>query len=322
MLDEQAEQGRGAAAATGVAGSPVVQYVVGIPAITKLLALVVLLQSLLWAVAPFSPAVYTINPATSFWPFVYTTLTASFLERSVIGVALGLLGLVYIGRQLESTWGSLELLRFVGVVTVTAGTGALVLTSLLGLAAYFCTAASTNAEDVLPLLPLWQRLLWHAQVSGLGGLLCGYMVALKQRVDAVAAQAAANSLVLVGGPGAGMVRYLPLIYIGLSALPCALSAGVSSPADETATVADVEPSCVAQVLFAFCGFAGAWVYLRFFQITLVKRGGFESATVRGDASDALAFHTFFPPVMQGPIKVVEKQLSRLGRGAGALPVTL
>lgn len=56
-------------------------------------------------------------------------------------------------------------------------------------------------------------------------------------------------------------------------------------------------------LFGFFGLVSGWIYLRFFQR--------KACGIVGDASSVFAFHTFFPEVLQGPIKACEDFVCKL-----------
>ncbi|XP_021832785.1 rhomboid-like protein 19 [Prunus avium] len=94
-------------------------------------------------------------------PFVWNLLTAGYIEQSVYGVVVSILGLLFIGKLLEPVWGSREFLKFIFVVNFLTS----ICTFITAIALYYITMN----ENYL-YLPL----------SGFHGVLSGFLVGIKQ----------------------------------------------------------------------------------------------------------------------------------------------
>ncbi|KAG6402290.1 hypothetical protein SASPL_139168 [Salvia splendens] len=94
-------------------------------------------------------------------PFAWNLVTAGYVEQSIPGVFISIIGLLFIGKLLEPIWGSREFLKFIFVVNF--------LTSVC----VFVTAISlyyiTTQESYL-----------YFPISGFQGVLSGFLVGIKQ----------------------------------------------------------------------------------------------------------------------------------------------
>ncbi|XP_073281624.1 rhomboid-like protein 19, partial [Primulina huaijiensis] len=94
-------------------------------------------------------------------PFAWNLITAGYIERSIYGVVISTIGLLFIGKLLEPIWGSREFLKFIFAVNF--------LTSVC----VFITAISlyyiTREESYL-----------YIPISGFQGVLSGFLVGIKQ----------------------------------------------------------------------------------------------------------------------------------------------
>ncbi|KAL6980380.1 Rhomboid-like protein 19 [Sarracenia purpurea var. burkii] len=96
-------------------------------------------------------------------PFAWNLITAGYIERSVHGVIISTIGLLFIGKLLEPIWGSREFLKFIFLVNF--------LTSLC----VFITAISlyyVSSQENYLYMPL----------SGFHGVLSGFLVGIKQSI--------------------------------------------------------------------------------------------------------------------------------------------
>ncbi|PKA47660.1 hypothetical protein AXF42_Ash014437 [Apostasia shenzhenica] len=94
-------------------------------------------------------------------PFAWNLLTAGYTEQTLPGVAIGVVGLLFLGRSLEPLWGSREFFKFIVVV------------NFLISICVFVTAISlyyiTTQESYL-----------YTPLSGFHGVLAGFLVGIKQ----------------------------------------------------------------------------------------------------------------------------------------------
>ena len=94
---------------------------------------------------------------------------------------------------------------------------------------------------------------------------------------------------------------------------------------------------LVQFTLAMTGFYFGWVYLRFFDssrttststgisisnsnpLSSLSSSSQPQTLLRGDRSDAFAFDTFFPPVLEPYIKTLARVLTRIGTATGIIP---
>nr|KAJ3422147.1 hypothetical protein HK105_000966 [Polyrhizophydium stewartii] len=94
----------------------------------------------------------------------WTLLTAGFVETRLVFFLINISALLFMGRYFENIWGSREFAKYAVIVTVSTYTA----TTLMLYVGYAAT--------------LDLSFLFGTQANGLGGLLCGLVVAFKQAV--------------------------------------------------------------------------------------------------------------------------------------------
>ncbi|CAG8493339.1 2200_t:CDS:2, partial [Cetraspora pellucida] len=95
-----------------------------------------------------------------FWTF----FTAGFLETDPISLTGSVIAMVACGKYLERAWGSKDFLKFIGIILI----GVTLATFLTYLLEYTITGD--------------EYYLLEVQANGMVGVICGFLVALKQLV--------------------------------------------------------------------------------------------------------------------------------------------
>ncbi|CAH9068237.1 unnamed protein product [Cuscuta epithymum] len=94
-------------------------------------------------------------------PFAWNLVTAGYIEQSLYGVIVSIIGLLFMGKLLEPIWGSKEFMKFIFIV------------NFLTAVCVFITAISlyyiTRLESYL-----------YLPISGFQGVLYGFLVGIKQ----------------------------------------------------------------------------------------------------------------------------------------------
>eukprot|EP00727_Mastigamoeba_balamuthi_P012237 m51a1_g7636 putative transmembrane protein (350) ;mRNA; f:334881-336075 len=177
------------------------QAVTGIPLGTKIISALVVVFAVLSFVVPTPEKFFAINPALTLPPSmrIWTIFTSSFFERSVITSVLDVVVTVVAGKYLETSWGTVELVRFVLTVATFSGLGALTLSTLAAVALRGSTVAR------------------RADICGYSGLLTAYLVAVKQLAPDME-----HRLLLLGALRA---RHLPLLCVAVCAALSLVSRG-------------------------------------------------------------------------------------------------
>ncbi|TPX39505.1 hypothetical protein SeMB42_g06345 [Synchytrium endobioticum] len=182
--------------------------------------------------------------------YMWTFVTAGFLETSLLPLLIDGFGFVMMARYMEHAWGLREFVMFVGIVNVSAYFGA------------FVMALIEYAGSLDP------TYFYETQVCGLGGILCGFVVAYKQMVP--------EHTVTLFKFFSIRVKQLPsLVIIGHLILVLFRLEGN------------------LQFWVALYGSLSAWVYIRFYK---VQDG------IRGDRSETFSIASFFPEVLHPIIK--------------------
>ncbi|KAG4203643.1 hypothetical protein ERO13_A05G412900v2 [Gossypium hirsutum] len=96
-------------------------------------------------------------------PFGWNLITAGYIEQSLHGVVVSVIGLLFMGKLLEPIWGSKEFLKFIFIVNFL--TSVCVFTTSIAL--YYIT----REENYL-----------YMPLSGFHGVLAGFLVGIKQIV--------------------------------------------------------------------------------------------------------------------------------------------
>lgn len=132
----------------------------GFTKLCKGLAVVLVGSHIVVQILPSAVSYLALIPAKTI-PFAWNLITAGYVEQSIPGLAISIIGLLFIGKLLEPIWGSREFLKFIFVVNF--------LTSVF----VFITAISlyyvTTQENYL-----------YMPISGFQGVLSGFLVGIKQ----------------------------------------------------------------------------------------------------------------------------------------------
>ncbi|KAH9556607.1 hypothetical protein CY35_07G038400 [Sphagnum magellanicum] len=132
----------------------------GFTRLSKGLAVLLAIGFLLTSILPSTVEYLALIPGRSI-PFVWTVLTAGYLERSIFSLIVSIAALLIVGRLLEPFWGSKEFLKFIFFVNFFASANTFVLAVFL----YYVS----RRGDFL-----------YVSVSGFHGVLAGFLVAVKQ----------------------------------------------------------------------------------------------------------------------------------------------
>ncbi|CAN6471346.1 unnamed protein product [Victoria cruziana] len=94
-------------------------------------------------------------------PFAWNLVTAGYVEQSIVGLIISIVGLLFVGKLLEPIWGPREFLKFILVVNI--------LTSICLFITMIALYYTTTQESFL-----------YHPVSGFQGILSGFLVGVKQ----------------------------------------------------------------------------------------------------------------------------------------------
>ncbi|KAL9227957.1 hypothetical protein vseg_003587 [Gypsophila vaccaria] len=122
-------------------------------------------------------------------PFAWNLVTAGYIEQTIYGVVVSILGLLFIGKQLEPIWGSKEFLKFIFVVNFLTS----VFVFITAIALYYATRL---------------ELYLYMPMSGFQGVLAGFLVGIKQIVP--------NQELSLFGVARLKAKWLPSIMIVIS----------------------------------------------------------------------------------------------------------
>ncbi|KAJ4720817.1 rhomboid-like protein 19 [Melia azedarach] len=134
----------------------------GFTKLCKGLAVVLVGGHILVQVLPSAVDFLALIPARTI-PFAWNLITAGYVEQTVHGVLVSVLGLLFMGKLLEPVWGSKEFLKFIFVVNFLTS----VCVFITAIALYYIT----RQENYL-----------YMPVSGFQGILAGFLVGIKQIV--------------------------------------------------------------------------------------------------------------------------------------------
>ncbi|KAL3520689.1 hypothetical protein ACH5RR_018838 [Cinchona calisaya] len=132
----------------------------GFTRLCKGLAVVLIGGHIVVQLIPPAASYLALIPAKTI-PFAWNLITAGYIEQSVYGVVISILGLLFLGKLLEPIWGSREFLKFIFVVNF--------LTSVC----VFITAVSLYYITM-------QETYLYMPISGFRGVLSGFLVGIKQ----------------------------------------------------------------------------------------------------------------------------------------------
>ncbi|AQL06458.1 Rhomboid-like protein 19-like [Zea mays] len=136
------------------------RFFTGFTRLCKGLAVVLLLAHILVHLFPSAATYLTLIPARTI-PFAWNLVTAGYIEQTIPGVIVSIVGLLLFGKVLEPLWGAKELLKFIFIVNLSIS--ACVFVTMIVL--YYIT----QEESYL-----------YTPVSGFYGVLSGLLVGIKQ----------------------------------------------------------------------------------------------------------------------------------------------
>ncbi|KAI4870643.1 DUF1751-domain-containing protein [Hypoxylon rubiginosum] len=246
---------------------------INIPPVTRIILVVLLLQSVLSAAVRYrqwsahSEIVVewlTLIPQLSvFYP--WTFLTATLVENNIFTLAIAGLTLYHGGKYLERAWSSREFAKFLLVASLIPNT----LTFLV----------------LVTLFTITRNEAWTlTTVAGTIPLQISFLVAFSQLVPA-------HTVTIFRGLVSLRVPRFPLLYICL------------------VTVLSLTPLLTsASLLLAIFGLLASWTYLRFYKTVFPDLDSSQSASLRGDASETFAFAEFFPGPLKPFVAVITDQI--------------
>ena len=129
---------------------------------TKAIATVLVASYLLFLVMPWTSTSLALLPEKTV-PCVWNVLTSVFYAMNLVGAAIDVLGVLYLGRTLEPIWGAGELMHFVLVVQTSVGIASFV-------SMYVAYVLSSD------------QFYLFAKFSGFHGVLAGLLVAVRQQL--------------------------------------------------------------------------------------------------------------------------------------------
>lgn len=198
---------------------------------TKAIATVLVASYLLFLVMPWTSTYLALMPEKTV-PCVWNVLTSGFYEMNLVGAAIDVLGVLYLGRTLEPIWGAGELMHFVLLVQTSVGIASFV-------SMYVAYVLSSD------------QFYLFAKFSGFHGVLAGLLVAVRQQLPDERVPVPAQIARLA--PDAQLRnRHLPGLYCAGVLAFCVLSGA--------------KHHHVGLFLFSLYGAYAAWAYLRWFQL--------------------------------------------------------
>ncbi|WVZ57005.1 hypothetical protein U9M48_007453 [Paspalum notatum var. saurae] len=138
------------------------RFSTGFTRLCKGLAVVLFLAHVLVQLFPSAATYLTLIPARTI-PFAWNLVTAGYIEQTIPGAIVSILGLLLFGKVLEPLWGAKELLKFIFIVNLSTSACVFVTTIML----YYIT----QEESYL-----------YTPLSGFYGVLSGLLVGIKQNL--------------------------------------------------------------------------------------------------------------------------------------------
>ncbi|CAG8580378.1 801_t:CDS:2, partial [Dentiscutata erythropus] len=218
-----------------------------------------------WTENPFATNVlpnFALVPGHAIQNF-WTFFTAGFLETNPASLIGSIIAMVACGKYLERAWGSKDFLKFVGIILI----GVTLSTYFTYLLEYVITGDEHYLYEYKFILDLHYR--FEVEANGMIGVICGFLVALKQLVP--------EHLVRI--PLSIRIKHFPGIFVIWSFAYFLIFDAQS------------------QFLFVIYGWLISWTYIRFFKM---------QDGLRGDRSETFSMASFFPEFIQPPIKIISK----------------
>ncbi|XP_062211330.1 rhomboid-like protein 19 [Phragmites australis] len=136
------------------------RFFTGFTKLCKGLAVVLFLGHILVQLFPLATSYLALIPARTI-PFAWNLVTAGYIEQTIPGVIVSILGLLLFGKSLEPLWGAKELLKFIFIVNLSTS----VCVFVTAIVFYYIT----QEESYL-----------YTPLSGFYGVLSGLLVGIKQ----------------------------------------------------------------------------------------------------------------------------------------------
>ncbi|XP_078171580.1 rhomboid protein-like protein [Carex rostrata] len=135
-------------------------FLTGYTRLCKGLAVILVIGFAFVQIFPSAVAYLALIPSRTI-PFAWNLFTAGYIEQTIPGVIISIIGLLVSGKLLEPLWGSKEFLKFIIVVNL--------LTSVCIFATAIFLYYFTTQENYL-----------YTPLSGFHGVLSGFLVGVKQ----------------------------------------------------------------------------------------------------------------------------------------------
>ncbi|KAH6832718.1 rhomboid protein-like protein [Perilla frutescens var. hirtella] len=132
----------------------------GYTKLCKGLAVVLVGSHIVVQILPSVVSYLALIPAKTI-PFAWNLVTAGYVEQSIPGLVVSIIGLLFIGKLLEPIWGSREFLKFIFVVNFLTS----VCVFVTAISLYYITTQETYL---------------YMPISGFQGVLSGFLVGIKQ----------------------------------------------------------------------------------------------------------------------------------------------
>lgn len=200
---------------------------------TKALSTLLCVGYIVYFTNPWTANIFALVPERTL-PCVWNVMTSGYYEMSLFGAVIDVLGLMYLGRQVEPIWGAPEFVHYIIVVNAACG---------------ICTFITMY---VLYIITRSQFYLF-AKFSGFHGILAALMIALRQLLP--------DEHVPLPGP-LGALRLRNKHLFGTYIIGCAFLCILSG----------AEHHHIGLYLFVIYGSYTGWVYLRYFQVHGDRKG--------------------------------------------------
>ncbi|KAM0850540.1 hypothetical protein ACQ4PT_053022 [Festuca glaucescens] len=135
-------------------------FFTGFTKLCKGLAVVLFLGHISIQLFPSAATYLALIPARTI-PFGWNLVTAGYVEQTIPGVIVSIVGLLLFGKLLEPLWGAKELLKFIFIVNISTS---------------FCVFATA----VILYYLTQQEIYLYTPLSGFYGVLSGFLVGIKQ----------------------------------------------------------------------------------------------------------------------------------------------
>ncbi|XP_003557876.1 rhomboid-like protein 19 [Brachypodium distachyon] len=136
------------------------RFSAGFTKLCKGLAVVLLIGHISVQLVPSAATYLALIPARTI-PFAWNLITAGYIEQTIPGVIVSIVGLLLFGKLLEPLWGAKELLKFIFIVNISTSMCVFVTAIIL----YYTTQ---------------QEIYLYTPLSGFCGVLSGFLVGIKQ----------------------------------------------------------------------------------------------------------------------------------------------